>query len=328
MKINTIIFSCDRAMQLDAVLSSFFLHCKDAICANLFVYYKTTSKQHERLYAQLIDKYSSVTFVEERNFHQDIVHIAVADLYEQKKVWLLRFIEKITSIYNYPKSEKIISRFVRYVTLRIINFLIGNMMNEKYDDAHILFLVDDNIFVRDFLIMEFVSLLQSNPDVLGFSLRLGKNIQYSYTRDRALTMPQFFQVSDEILKYDWTKSDGEFGYPFDISSSLFRAKDVLPLLFRLLYANPNELEAKLASRNGEFCEETPYLLCGKSSYSFCNPINLVQTYTSNRFGGNSAYSTKKLAAYFSQGYRIQINEYSGFIPESCHQEIELKFTRN
>ena len=123
--IKSVIFSKDRAMQLDATIRSFLLNCKDPHFVNLSVIYKASNTCHKETYNKLIKEYELVEFIEEEDFRKQ---------------------------------------------------LLSNLVSSRY----VLFLVDDNIFVRDFHLSEITEALPKIPDALGFSLRLGKNINYNY----------------------------------------------------------------------------------------------------------------------------------------------------
>ena len=73
-----IVFSRDRALQLDATLRSFYLHCADADEIAMYVIYKATEPRHATQYAQLTQMYaadSKVCFVEETDFRQDLLRL-------------------------------------------------------------------------------------------------------------------------------------------------------------------------------------------------------------------------------------------------------------
>ena len=76
-----------------------------------------------------------------------------------------------------------------------------------------------------------------------------------------------------------------------------------------------------------FRSKRPLLACYQRSVTFCNPINLVQSIIPNRAGENIKYSADNLATMFEHGERIYVESFSGFIPESCHQEVELLFRK-
>ena len=190
---------------------------------------------------------------------------------------------------------------------------------------HVLFLVDDNLFVADFHLADVITTLRQNTDAIGFSLRLGPNTVYSYARDTELKPPAFQSLDRGILKYDWTQGEIHFAYPLEVSSSIYRTADILPLLKQLDFDNPNILEGLMAANAQLYAQNKPSLLCYKQSVTFCNPVNIVQTVCNNRVGSDQRYSTDKLAEMFEEGFRIDVRQYSDLVPNSCHQEVELKF---
>jgi hypothetical protein len=268
--INALVFSKDRAMQLDAVLRSLRLHCRDADLLATTVLYAVSNDTHARHYAQLAREHPGVHFLEEKDFKGDILSLVKP------------------------------SRFL-------------------------LFLVDDNIFVREFSLEDAVGQLQATPQALAFSLRLGRNTIYSYAFAKHQKLPKFDEVSKGVLSFDWTTSERDFGYPFDVSSSIYRTSDMLPLLKRVPFSNPNTLEGHLDSIKGDMGEQN-VLLCFDQSVTFANPINKVQSVLpNNRSGKQKRYTPTHLAEMFEQGYRIEVRAYVNFVSNGCHQEVRLKF---
>src|SRR5690242_10139059 len=68
-----LIFSKDRAMQLEAGLASLFLHCKDPHLLDLKVLYTTSSRRQERLYDNLASAYPPVEFIPEKDFRGQVL---------------------------------------------------------------------------------------------------------------------------------------------------------------------------------------------------------------------------------------------------------------
>jgi hypothetical protein len=129
------------------------------------------------------------------------------------------------------------------------------------DADHILFLVDDTLFVRGFTIAEVQAALRTQREALGFSLRLGRNTTYCYPLNRSQRLPEFSAVAGEkLLKFKWPGADLDFGYPLELSSSVYRARELLPMLARCEFSNPNTLEGRLAGQTS-YCEAMPFLLC-------------------------------------------------------------------
>ncbi len=268
-----LIFSKDRAMQLDATLRSFYMHCSDAHLLDLKVIYKTSNTVHEKQYEDLKKHYVNVLFIKEEGFKEQVLSVI-----------------------------------------------------RKY--TYVLFLVDDNIFLRNFSISDLTNNLNENKNAIGFSLRLGANTVYCYAFHSSQTPPKFTNLTSDILKYDWTSAERDFGYPLEVSSSLYRVKEIYPLLVQLHFRNPNTLEGQLAENKHIYVKTRPILLCGKLSLTFCAPLNIVQDVCDNRAGSDNCYTSNTLANKFGEGYRINIENYTNFTPNACHQEVPLDFIRS
>ncbi len=194
--------------------------------------------------------------------------------------------------------------------------------------SHVLFLVDDNLFARDFHFLRTIGHLEQLPEAVGFSLRLGFNTEYCYAHNAAQPLPSFISVSDGVLQFDWTSAKYDFGYPLELSSSVYRVSDMLELFSTFAFDNPNTLEAGMAARAESYAASKPRLLCFERSVTFCNPVNVVQSAFANRAGRNVAYTADCLADAFDRGRRINVERYAGFTPNACHQEVELHFKNN
>lgn len=265
-----IIFSKDRAMQLDAVLQSLRLHCRDVNKLDVTVLYTTSNQIYEKQYLKLVEEHPYVHFMKEHHFKQQL----------------------LSSIASYP---------------------------------FVLFFVDDNLFVKPFVIEDLSESLASHTDALGYSLRLGRNTRYCYSMDRFQNLPNVRPIEKRFLKWNWTAGECDFGYPLEVSSSMYRKSDLIPLLTEANFSNPNTLESELARRAHKFAGLKNCMISHETSISFCNPINKVQQVYNNRAGGNAKYSIIELSRMFEQGNRIDVEKYSGFVPRACHQEVELFF---
>lgn len=268
-----LIFSKDRAMQLEGTLRSFYMHCKDTQSTDLTVIYKTSNALHDKLYDALKKEYSNVVFIKEKDFKEQV----------------LPLIRKYT---------------------------------------YVLFLVDDNMFVRDFYITNITRSIDMNKNAIGFSLRLGENTVYCYALNAAQKLPMFSSVEKDILKYDWVHAELDFGYPLEVSSSVYRVKEIYPLLAQIQFSNPNTLENQMSANKQIYVNTRPILLCGKFSFTFCAPLNIVQNVCDNRVGSETCYSSETLANKFGEGYRIDVDKYMHFTPNACHQEVPLELRKS
>ena len=196
------------------------------------------------------------------------------------------------------------------------------------DASHIVFVVDDSLFVASFSIGEAIAVLDSDPSSLGFSFRLGRNTSYCYPMDRPQALPVFESVGPGILTYDWTHAELDFGYPLEVSSSMYRASDLRPLLESLSYRNPNSLESALARAAGMFADSRPRLACLERSVAVSIPANVVQTAAANRVAADVDGSPAALLRHFRNGDRLDLRQYVDLIPNACHQEVALIYERS
>ncbi|HEG43178.1 MAG TPA: glycosyltransferase [Phycisphaerales bacterium] len=272
---NTIglIFSKDRAMQLQADIESFYLHCNDADSVDMAVLYKASDQRHRSQYDILKRKFTSINFIEENNF--------------------------------------------RSQTLSQLN---------GYE--YVLFLVDDNMFIKPFTVSQAINCLQQHGDAIGFSLRLGKNATYCYALNVPQNLPVFQSLGEKAMKYNWTGQQSDFNYPLEVSSSIYKIADIMPLLTQLNFNNPNTLEGAMARNAKLYRQLRPSLLCYEYSVAFCNPVNIVQQTAKNRYGTVNNYTAEQLADLFAQGMSIDVAKYKDFTPNSIHQEVQLHFKKD
>jgi glycosyltransferase involved in cell wall biosynthesis len=266
-RILGLIFSKDRALQLDATLRSLLRRARDAGTVDLKVLYRATSSDHLRQYEMLRFDYRGVAFVREAVFRSQVPQLVT----------------------GYEK---------------------------------VLFLVDDNLFVRDFTFASAAAALDANPDTIGVSLRLGRNTTYCYSLDRPQSLPNFADEG-ELLRFRWVGAEHDFGYPLEVSSSLYRVGDILPLLQESWFINPNTLEHRLAERAVKQADRFPNLLCFPTSVTFCVPLNRVQAAYSNRCAADPGLRAEDLRLCFDDGWRMDVDQLNGFVPQACHQEIRI-----
>lgn len=266
--ISAIIFSKDRALQLELCLRTFFKNCTDYDSINTKIIYKCSNNIHTKQYELLQQEYNTVYFHKETNFHDDLIHCISG------------------------------SKFV-------------------------LFIVDDNIFINKFSITSIAEAISTNPTAIGFSLRLGKNIRHHYPSNSNQEQPKFFKLISNINFIDWTHSTKYFGYPLEVSSSIYRSDMILQFIITdKSISNPNKLESNLHSQRLNILEY-PLLLFYDTSVAFCNPLNLVQSECPNRHAGGIQNSANHFAERFEKKEKLFPNGLNGFIPKSCHQEVRI-----
>ena len=305
-----IVFSKDRAMQLDACLRSFYLSCQDPETASLRVLYSASSARHAAQYAELgaeMRASPQVRFVRETDFRRDVLGILLDH----------------SPLANFRRG---ILSAACWLPVKLSR--AANPFFKLLYPTYVLFLVDDTLFTQPFSLEAMTACLQERPQAIGFSLRLGCNTNYCYPQDRPQPLPAFTPAAAGIQSFDWTKAELDFNYPLEVSSSLYSLELIYPLLNSIQFTNPNSLESRMAARAGEYATSYPQLLSYQTSAAFSDPVNIVQTRENNRSGQQFAYSTDELADLFASGCRIDVAKFQSLVPHACHQEIGFEFLRS
>jgi hypothetical protein len=271
----------------------------------LVVLYKASTELHQAQYEILKRDYAGrVEFMPEVDFRRQVLDLLISTLPDglQRRY---RLCEKIGFPLPWNRSYQ-----------------------ARAAASYVLFLVDDNIFFHPFHLENIFDALGANSGALGFSLRLGTNTTYCYAMNTPQALPSFDQLSGGILKFNWTKSEGDFAYPLEVSSSIYSIEMILDLLVGRDFQNPNTLEVQMSQCRSRYKRKRPTMLCHEKSTAFCVPINRVQNLYQNRAGQNDGLSPDRLAEMFAQGIRVDVLSLNGFIPNACHQEVELKFKQH
>lgn len=189
----------------------------------------------------------------------------------------------------------------------------------SFSGTHVFFMVDDAVFIRPFS-SKVINYLGDTD--LGFSFRLGTSINNSYMMKRKSPPPKFTPVTDDILKFSWINQPGDWGFPLEVSSSLYPTDRIFNLL-RGRYSGPNMLETHLHTNLSQ-CHKYPNLLFYEKSRAICIPLNKVQeVYPKNRSMLSVSYNTDSLLEFFLKGYRLDTSSLKDFTPDSVHVEFPL-----
>src|SRR5665647_289096 len=308
-RIRGVIFSRDRAMQLDAALTSLARHCAEAEAVSIDVLYAASSPAFARQYEVLERSWRGMLrlrFHRERDFRADLLGILGAG----NRLSRGRF--------HHPPY--------------LLGILPRGRRSRRASDGmapYVLFLVDDSIFCRPFSIASATRALDARPRAIGFSLRLGRNTTYCYSLDSQQHVPQLAAIGHGVFAFDWTIAECDFGYPLEVSSSLYSGPRVARALAGLSFSNPNTLESQFAgTARRSWAHRSPELLCFEQSVAFCNAVNKVQTVNDNRAGEEDEFSPRELAKRFDAGLRIDTRAFAGFTPNACHCDVPFSFTRD
>ena len=306
-----VVFSKDRAFQLEACLRSLLAQCADAKEVPIRVLWTASQEQHEQAYAILRESYAAgwlnLQFVREKIFRADLLTVLGGLAADSSGDRFVRGVEKMPAAW--------MKKWARPMTAPLLQ-----------PPPVVLYVVDDTIFLRPFHFMECAKLLLAKPEALAFSLRLGRGLTRFYMGNRDQAAPEFASVGThpDVCEFRWAEADGDFGYPLEVSSSLLRSDVIFARLLRKEWRTPNTLEMALANMSGRYKKEYPMLLTFGEPRAIAVPLNLVQKdFTDNRHGGQERYHPDSLCALFLQGVRADLSGLEKLKQVSVHAEIEL-----
>lgn len=184
---------------------------------------------------------------------------------------------------------------------------------------YIIFAVDD-IIVKDFInVTVDIDLLESTK-AYGFYYRLGKNISYCYTVQRAQAVPPLRMISSGVYAWKFCEAEHDWGYPNTVDMTLYKKEDIKPFFEKALYEAPNPLESRWSGYAYQVSNRIG--LCYEQSKIVNVPLNRVQKFFNNIHMG---VDIQYLLHEFNEGNKIDINPFFRVANCSPHQEYTMTF---
>lgn len=185
---------------------------------------------------------------------------------------------------------------------------------------------DDNIYINTFSFSEAGNILDMDKNILTHSFRLAPCIVYCYVQSKPEVSPQFTKIDNDNLRYNRLDvPGGDFGYPLELSASIYRCSQILPAIKEQTANRPPDIESSLNNIRNRF-DSFPYMSCGVLPSVFNLPINQVGSHL-NKAGTIHSYPIELLSQKFSDGLRIDITKFMSLVPNSVHMEMELFFEK-
>lgn len=185
--------------------------------------------------------------------------------------------------------------------------------------SQVAFLVDDIVFIRP-LDLTKLDWAACRNGVL--SLRLGKGLDYCYTKGRPMRSANLSPVSaeGELMRFSWTDGEYDWVYPVSVDGHVFSRLDMRSAVGALEFGAPNSFERALQvisplyePREG-FCFDRPKILN--------IPLNKVQTENDNV---SADVSPRYLLEQWNQGKMLDYKSLQGISTRSVHQEVDVRF---
>ena len=267
--ISFIIFSKDRALQLDGLLRSILHHATGAY--SIHVLYCASNTAHADAYQEVTagtQNTDRIQWTKEADFKEDLVR-----------------------------------------TLQGVQ------------TASVCFLVDDIVFIRP------INLDALNRDAIHsgiVSLRLGSQITFCYTKQKAMHLPTLnpSKKQDDLLKFSWEDGSYDWAYPLSVDGHIFPTSEISVAAKLLDYRAPNTFERALQILTPLYQKRLGY--CFESPRILNIPLNRVQNEIENINGNISA---ENLLEKWQHGLTLDFNALSDTKTESVHKEILITFNK-
>ncbi len=182
---------------------------------------------------------------------------------------------------------------------------------------YLLFGTDDCLIVRP-VDLECAIRAMNQVDAYGFYFRLGLNIDYCYMTSSYSGVP-VGEDSGEFFVWTLASGAGDWCYGNNVDFTLYRKRDIQPVLESLSFENPNTMESKWAKKVE--CQKKG--ICYKNSCAINIPLNTVAFAFNNRHMDWS--SAAELLHHFVYGKKIDIRPIQGIGNRSPHVEITPDF---
>lgn len=263
--ISFIIFSKDRALQLDGLLQSILHHVTGTY--SIHVLYCTSSEAHNSAYQEVAERVQNahnIQWTQETNFHSDL----------------------ITAL-------------------------------KAVETESVCFLVDDIVFIRP------VDLDEIPHEAIRtgiVSLRLGRNITFCYTKQKAMRQPQLTSdpSANGLLQFAWDEGDYDWAYPLSVDGHIFPTSELAIAAQRLNYKAPNTFERALQILSPLYAKRPGY--CFEFPKMVNIPLNRVQDEVNNISGD---ISPEELLEKWQSDLCVDIQKLDNVHTKSVHTEIKI-----
>jgi len=206
--ITSIIFSKDRACQLDLLLSSIEKNFKDT--DEMFVIYKYTDDLFKEAYDILIERFSKnsqIQFISESDFQQDTIDSCA----KAKNKYIAFFVDD--DVVYKPTNIGALLEKVFLLDVACVSLRLGG-----------------NINVQDF-----------------YAFFIDKEKSVVPKKPRIHNLVAGDNEDSNLYIWNWAslyRHHTNFGYPFSVDGHIYPKEDILPIVQRYEYHTPNALEGR------------------------------------------------------------------------------------
>lgn len=191
------------------------------------------------------------------------------------------------------------------------------------ESKYMVFGLDDIIITSKIDLKQCVSYLENYSSCYGFYFRLGGNINYCYSLNKSVGVPNLVNLADDIKMFNFGEKGGDWDYPCTLDFCLYKKNIIYKEIKNLKFFNPNSLEASWHASEYSKLKNKKGLICNYSKI-VNTPWNIVQDTHNNRTQGlDKNYFLDK----FKSGFVFDLYKYQNLIYNSPHVELDLFFKK-
>ena len=187
--------------------------------------------------------------------------------------------------------------------------------------SQVSFLVDDIVFIRP---LDLSSLRWADYSGGVLSLRLGRGMDYCYTKAKKMAEPELVSINKEdgILGFSWTKGEYDWTYPLSVDGHVFPRSEMQVATEMLRYSAPNSFERALQILNPLYEKRTGYCFTAPKMLNI--PLNKVQNENDNI---SADISPEYLLEQWNKGMMLDYKNLENTVTHSVHQELDVGFCK-
>lgn len=272
--IQVVIFSFDRAMQLDLLLHSIEKFDTQRIFS-ISVLFSCSSETHQTAYDRLKNNYPDIYWLQEQRYAKPQTNYQFDFAYWHNLYWWLK-----NNIFRQNKSN-------------FKSCLLKLLAGTKYPFT--MFLTDDSLFYNPVNIPEnCMEKIKRQPEQYSFSFRHGMNLHGGAYQEQSACIE--WNIFENDAKTDW-------GYPFSVDGHVYDSQTIYRIIKKILLNNPNTMEGNIV------CYVTEkkcfsIIMASKQSCLAGFELNRVQSVSDNHHLG---ISQEKLNQYYLNDYALEID---------------------
>ena len=283
--ITAIIFSKNRAFQLDFLLTSLNRHSGGMFDINIL--YEYSNSDFKNGYEKLISKYPSVNWIKEKNFQED-----TTDLVDNANEFVCFFVDDNILFSDIGFDFDHMKRLFDQKDIFCLSLRLGpnTIIQNEYNMQEAVLPTKGDILDDTFLLWEYTSQCDHCKSYLT------SNFGYPFSVDGHI-------------------------YRKDLLRKLIGNKDDF---VKISFDTPNAFEGGIFTKGWEIKTNPTSMACLKNSVVVNTPLNLVGS-SENMSGQVFGVSLEELNQKYLQGSDPDLDSMDFSNVYACHQEIQLKF---